>query len=140
MATSIGQYTAVFLLGEPPSLTKKPGRPQSTGLQRVKQDRSNPVCRDPRFFACGCSAPVRVEGEGGEAGLLAGTLAVPSVQGHGLPPGQELWPYQSLFFEHLLAGVQKASSASLSLQLCLFRHLEGSLAWGPSLLFGTSGT
>ena len=49
------------------------------------------------FFACGSSAPVRVEGEGGEAGLLAGTLAVPSVQGHGLPPGQELWPYQSLF-------------------------------------------
>ena len=44
------------------------------------------------------------------------------------------------FFEHLVAGVQKASSASLSLQLRLFRHLEGSLAWGPSLLFGTSGT
>ena len=33
MATSIGQYTPVFLPGEPPSLTEKPGRPQSTGSQ-----------------------------------------------------------------------------------------------------------
>ena len=28
---------------------------------------------------------------------LAGTLVVPSVQGHGLPLLQELWAYQSLF-------------------------------------------
>ena len=83
---------------------------------------------------------MRVEHEVGIAAWLVGTLVAPSVPGQGLPPLQELWPYQSLFFEHLLAGVQKASSASLSLQLCLFRHLEGSLAWGPSLLFGTSGT
>ena len=40
----------------------------------------------------------------------------------------------------LAAGDQKASLASLSALLCLFRHLEGSLAWGPSLLFGASGT
>ena len=33
MATSIGQYAPVFLPGESPSLTEKPGRPQSTGLQ-----------------------------------------------------------------------------------------------------------
>ena len=32
-ATSIGQYAPVFLPGERPSLTEKPGRPQSTGLQ-----------------------------------------------------------------------------------------------------------
>ena len=49
------------------------------------------------FFACGSSAPVRVEREGGEAAWLAGTLVAPSVQGHGLPLLQELWPYQSLF-------------------------------------------
>ena len=43
------------------------------------------------------------------------------------------------FFEPLVAGDQKASLASLFLYLRLFRHLEGSLAWGPSLLFGKSG-
>ena len=52
--------------------------------------------RPKSFFACDSSAPVRVEHEGGTAAWLAGTLVVPSVQGHGLPPLQELWPYQSL--------------------------------------------
>ena len=56
---------------------------------------------------------MRVEHEGGAAAWLAGTLAAPSVQGHGLPLPQELWPYQSLF-EPLVAGDQKASLASLS--------------------------
>ena len=40
---------------------------------------------------------MRVEREGGTAAWLAETLAVPNVQGHGLPLPQELWPYQSLF-------------------------------------------
>ena len=53
--------------------------------------------------------------EGDTAAWLAGTLVVQSVQGHGLPPPQELRPYQSLFFEPLVAGDQKASLASLSL-------------------------
>ena len=58
---------------------------------------------------------MRVECEGGAAAWLVGTLAVPSVQGNGLLLLQELWPYQSLFFfEPLVAGVQKASLASLS--------------------------
>ena len=43
-------------------------------------------------------------------------------------------------FEPLRAGDQKASSASLSAELCPFKHLDGSLAWGPSLFFGMSGT
>ena len=34
------------------------------------------------FFACGSSAPVRVEGEGGTVAWLVGTLAAPIVQGH----------------------------------------------------------
>ena len=38
-----------------------------------------------------------VEHEGGAAAWLMGTLAMPSVQGHGLHLPQELWPYQSLF-------------------------------------------
>ena len=58
--------------------------------------------------------PVRVECEDSAAAWLAGTLAAPTVQGHGLPLLQELWPYQS-FFEPLVAGDQKAYLASLSL-------------------------
>ena len=51
----------------------------------------------PRLFARGISAPVRDWREGGAAAWLAGTLAGPRVQGPGLPPPQELQPYQSLF-------------------------------------------
>ena len=43
-------------------------------------------------------------------------------------------------FKPLEAGDQKASLASLSPYLHLFRHLEGSLVWGPSLLFGMTAT
>ena len=53
--------------------------------------------RRKTFFACGSSAPVRVEREDGTAVWLAGTLAVPSMQGHGLPLPQEVWLYHSLF-------------------------------------------
>ena len=38
------------------------------------------------------------------------------------------------FSKPLVAGHLKASLANLSPQLHLFRNLEGSLAWGPSLL------
>ena len=37
MATNTGQYAPVFLPGDP-LVTEKPGRPQSTGSQRVRQD------------------------------------------------------------------------------------------------------
>ena len=73
-----------------------------------------PCVRRPKtFFACGSSAPVRVEHEVGAAAWLAGTLAAPSVQGHKLLPWQELGPSES-FLEPLVAGYQKASLASLS--------------------------
>ena len=72
-------------------LTEKLGRPQSTGSQRIEHDRSNHVYIDARlFFACGSSAPVRVEHECGAAAWVVGTLVVPSVQGHLLPQLQEL--------------------------------------------------
>ena len=50
------------------------------------------TCAHRREFllARGSSAPVRVEREGGAAAWLAGTLAAPRVQGHGLPPPKEL--------------------------------------------------
>ena len=43
------------------------------------------------------------------------------------------------FFKPVVAGSQKASLASLSPWLHWFRHLDGSLAWGPSLLVSMSG-
>ena len=102
MTTSIGQYAPVFLPGETLSLTENPGKPQSTGLQGVRCDQIDPEHINIRlFFACGSSAPVRVEHGGGTATWLAGTLVVSSVQGHGLPPLQELWLYQSLFLSLL---------------------------------------
>ena len=70
-------------------------------VSKVVHDQSDPASIDARFFffffARGSSAAVRVEHEGATAAWLPGTLAAPSVQGHGLPPPQELWPYQSLF-------------------------------------------
>ena len=69
---------------------REAGRPQSTGLQRIGYSQSDPVGIDMTFFACGSSAPVRVDWEGGTAAWLAGTLVVPTVQRHGLSPPQEL--------------------------------------------------
>ena len=101
MVTSIGQYAPGFLPGKCLSLTEKPGWPQSTGSQRVGHDRSDPVRINTDFFACGSSAPVRVEREGGAAVWLVGTLAAQSVQAHEMPSLQELWPYQSIFLSLL---------------------------------------
>ena len=65
-----------------PSLTEKPGRPQSTGSQRVGHNRSDPACIDTRFLCvCDSSAPVRVEREDGAVAWLVDTLAAQSVQG-----------------------------------------------------------
>ena len=91
MATSIDQYTPVFLPGEP-SLIEESGTPQSTGPQRVGHDQSYPMHIEARlfFFFCLCQLCVRVEHEGGTAVRLVGTLLVPRVQGHGLPLLQEL--------------------------------------------------
>ena len=97
MATSIGQCAPVFLPGEPPSLA-------GHSLQGCKDSDTTEVPwahRHKSFFACGCSAPVSVEREGGAAAWLEGTLAAPSVQGHGLPLLQELWPYHSLLLNLL---------------------------------------
>ena len=80
-----------------PPPTEGPGRPQSIGWQRVGHDQSDCAHIDTSLFACGSSAPVRVECEGGATVWLAGSLVAPSMQGHGLPPLQELWPYQGLF-------------------------------------------
>ena len=108
----------------------------------------------PRGFYCGFSStsacgpctgvqPLRLPWRGrcgcGAAAQLAGTLVGPSVQGHKLPPRQELWPYQSLFSSLSQLAIRRAlwpaflhSSAHLGTQ--------GSLAWGPFLLFSAPDT
>ena len=117
MATSICQYAPVFLPGESPSLTEKPGRPQATGSQSRKQPKWLCAHRCKTFFACGSSAPERLEHEGGTAAWLAGTLVAPSVQGQGLPPWQELWPYQSLFSSLMQLAIRRPLGQSFSITL-----------------------
>ena len=96
MATSIGPYTPVFLPRESPDREAWQGT-----VYRVTKSwiRPKQPCMHKRksFFACGSSAPVRVEHEGGAAAWIAGTLVAPSVQEYGLSPPQELWPYRNLF-------------------------------------------
>ena len=71
MATCIGQYAPGFLPGEPPSLTEEPGRPQSTGSQRVRPKR--PCARGHRLSPV--AAPPRESWrEGGAAAGLVGPL------------------------------------------------------------------
>ena len=78
------------------------------------------------FYARGSSAPVRVEHEGDTAAWCAGTLVAPSVQGHGLPPLEKLWPYQSLFLNLFYLVIRRSlwlvflhAEAAKSHQLCL---------------------
>ena len=67
------------------------------------------------FLACGSSAPVRVESEGGPAAWLVGALVVPSVQGHRTASAAGVMALSESFFNPLVAGNQKAILASLSL-------------------------
>ena len=48
-------------------MTEKPGRPQSTESQSWTLLKQPCAQRRKAFFACGSSAPVRVEREGGAA-------------------------------------------------------------------------
>ena len=140
MATSIGQYNSSILAWRTTSLMEKAGKTQSTGLQSIGHDRSNPACIDTRlFFACSSSAPVRVEHEDHTTAWLVGTLVVPIVQGHGLHLPQELWPYQSLFlWASCNWRLEGLFGQSLSIALPI-QALKGLRCWGPSLLFDASG-
>ena len=150
MAANIGQYAPVFLPGEAPSLTEKPGRPQTAGSHGQTLPKSPCTHRHKMSFACGSSAPVRVECEGGAAAWLVGTLAALSVQGCGLSPLQELWPYQSLFSSLLYLTIRRPLGQSFSIALPIqalrrlpylgsfsvfwcMRHIEGPPTWGPTL-------
>ena len=115
----------MFLPGEPPSLTEKPGRPQSTGSQRAGHYRSNPVRIDEDFFL-----PVPA--------LSQWELSMKVVQLLGLRgPWQRqvcrTWTASTAgvmalsesFLEPFVAGNQKASLADLSPWLCLFKAPRG---------------
>ena len=95
--------------------------------------------RDARFFACSSSAPVRVEHEGGAASWLMGSLGGSKCAGSWGASTAEVLALSQSFFKPFVAG-SEASLARFSPQLCLFRHLEGSLSWGSYLLFGISCT
>ena len=147
MATSVGQYVPVFLPGEPPSLTEKPGRPQS----RIAKSRTRPKrpCMRRGRTHWGSSAPARAEHEGGAAAWPAGTL-VASVQGHGCLHHRSSgpiraffrascsWPLEGLFGQSLsiappiqaLRGLPCLGSFSVVRPI---RHIEGPPDWGPTL-------
>ena len=64
-------------------LTEKPGRPQSTGLQRVGYDQSDPVYTNATLFlASGSSVPVGIMHRGCSVAWIMGTLAMPAMQEH----------------------------------------------------------
>ena len=123
MAPSIGQYAPVFLPGEPPSLTEKPDRLQSTGSQWVRHNWSDPARIDARILW-----PV--------AALPQWELSMKVAQLLGLRgPWQvcRTWTASTAgvmalsesFLEPFVAGNQKASLADLSPWLCLFKALRG---------------
>ena len=92
------------------------------------------------FFACGSSAPVRVElhHKGGGAAWLSGTLAAVCRDTDCLRCRN--YDFISLF-SSLLESWQWEGLFRQSFSVALhIRHLEGSLAWSPSLLLGASGT
>ena len=66
--------------------------------------------------------------------LACGGPGCTKCAGHGHNSCAPVMALSETFFKTLVAGNEKASFTSLSLYLCPFGHLEGSLAWGPSLL------
>ena len=89
------------------------------------------------FFACGSSAPVRVEHEGDPAAWLMGTLEAPSVQ----TPSAAAGVMALSVFSQASCSWRSEGFFGQSFSVVLpVQALRGSLAWGPSLLFSASGT
>ena len=121
-------------------LAEKPGRPQSTELQKSGHDQSDPVHIDTRFFCVWQLCPCKFWGWRWRSCLACGDSGRARCSGTWTASATGVMALSELFFEPLVAGNQKASLDSLSSELWPFRHLEGSLAWSPSLLFRVSGT
>ena len=152
MATSIGQYAPVSSPGKPPSLTEKPGRPQSTGLQSRTRPKRPCTHRCKASFACGSSAPERVEYEAGAAAWLVGTLMEAVCRGSDCFHYRSYSPIRAFFrasYSWRSEGLfGQCFSLSLPMQAlrglpCLgsfsvvwhIRHIEASphSGWGPTL-------
>ena len=96
---------SIFTWGTP-SLTEKPGRPQSTGLLRVGHDRSDPALtalpqgelRVKVARSLACRDPGRAKCAGTRRASTTAVMAL-----------------SESFFKPLVAGDQRASLASLSL-------------------------
>ena len=134
-----------------PSLTEKPGKPQSTGCK--ESDRTGDPARiNTRlffffFFASNSCSPLRVEHEGSATAWLVGTLVAPSVQGHRLLCGRRYGPIRVFFRASCSWGSEDLFGHSFSIAPpvqalrdfpCLgsfsavlsVRHREGPPYWG----------
>ena len=145
METSSGQYSPVYLPGEP--LTMKLSRPRSTWLQSAELNQSGPARIGARIFACGSSAPVRVEHEEGAAAWLVGTWRCHMCRDtnclHRRSYGpirvfsqaswirRPLWPVLSVAPPvQTLTGL--SSLGFFSVVQCI-RHIDGHPGWSPTL-------
>ena len=160
MATSVGQYAPVFLPGEPLSLTEKPGRPQSTGSQKVGHYRSNPVRIDTRYFLSVAALPpwglsVTVVQLLGLQGVLTWWQQVCrnmdclSHRSYGpirvFFPASCIWWLEGLFGQSFSVALPIQAFrglpclGSFSVVWCI-RHIEGAPWLGPYSVVSTSGT
>ena len=160
MATSIGQCAPVFLPGEPPSLTEKPSRRQSTGSQRAGHNWSDParigaihfclwqLCPSEswawRWRSClACRGPGNDNCAGTQTASTTGVMALsesffPSLLR--LAIRRPLWPVFLCSSTHLgtckvsLPGVLPCCSVSQA-----HRGPPPPPGWGPTLQTGKSG-
>ena len=79
-------------------------------------DTTEPPCthRHKTSFACGSTAPVRVERDSVTAAWLAGTFAGTKCAGTRTASAKGVMVLSKSFFEPLVAGDQKAFLASIS--------------------------
>ena len=125
---------------ENPPHWQKPGRPPSTGSQRVGHYQRDPARIDTRIFCLWQLCPSESWAWRLHSCLAWGDPGSTKYAGTQTASTAGLMALSESFFEPLVAGDQEASLASLSLLLHPFRHLEGSIAWAPSLLFHALGT
>ena len=150
MAASIGQYALVFLPGESPSLTEKPGRPQSTGLQKLRHYRRNPGHIDSRLFFClWLLCPSKSWAWRWSSCLACGDPGGTKCAGTRTASTTEVMALSESSFKSLVASDQKVFGQSFSVALpiqslrglpCLesfsvlrIRHLTEHPGWGPTL-------
>ena len=139
MATSTGQYTPIFLPGETPSLTEKPGRPQCTGFQRVRHDQSDPPCIDAWLSCLWQLCPSESWARSWCSCLACGDPVGTKCAGTRTASATRVMALLESFYSLLYLAVRRPLHPVF---LCSSTHsaLSGLPSWGPSLLSGMSGT